>query len=63
MAEQVLILFWANKALKQEATKIHESLRMDLPTVLYMFMNKSKMVKGVPLDVGCQRIQLQKLRQ
>ena len=24
---------------------------MDLPTALRMFMNKSKMVKGVPFDV------------
>lgn len=51
MAEQVLIQFRADKALKQEVTEIYESLGMDLPTALRMFMNKSKMVKGVPFDV------------
>lgn len=51
MAEQVLIQFRADKALKQEVTEIYESLGMDLPTALRMFMNKSRMVKGVPFDV------------
>lgn len=51
MAEQVLIQFRADKALKQEVTEIYESLGMDLPTALRMFMNKSKMVKGIPFDV------------
>ena len=51
MAEQVLIQFRADKKLKQEVTEIYESLGMDLPTALRMFMNKSKMVKGVPFDV------------
>lgn len=51
MAEQVLIQFRADKALKQEVTEIYESLGMDLPTALRMFMNKSRMVRGVPFDV------------
>ena len=51
MAEQVLIQFRADKKLKQEVTEIYESLGIDLPTALRMFMNKSKMVKGVPFDV------------
>lgn len=51
MAEQVLIQFRADKALKQEVTEIYESLGMDLPTALRMFMHKSKIVKGVPFDV------------
>lgn len=51
MAEQVLIQFRADKELKQEVTKIYESLGIDLPTALRMFMNKSKMVKGIPFDV------------
>lgn len=51
MAEQVLIQFRADKALKQEVTEIYESLGMDLPTALRMFMSKSKMVKGIPFDV------------
>ena len=51
MAEQVLIQFRADKELKKEVTEIYESLGLDLPTALRMFMNKSKMVKGVPFDV------------
>ncbi len=51
MAEQVLIQFRADKKLKQEVTEIYESLGMDLPTALRMFMNKSRMVRGVPFDV------------
>ncbi len=44
MAEQVLIQFHADKALKQEVTEIYESLGMDLPTALRMFMSKSRFV-------------------
>lgn len=50
MAEQVLIQFRADKALKQEVTEIYERLGMDLPTAFRMFMAKSKMVKGLPFD-------------
>lgn len=51
MAEQVLIQFKADKALKQEVTEIYERLGMDLPTALRMSMAKSKMVKGLPFEV------------
>ncbi len=34
MADQVLIQFCTDKALKHEATEIYESLGMDLPTAL-----------------------------
>lgn len=50
MAEQVLIQFRADKALKQEVTEIYEKLGMDLPTAFRMFMTRSKMVKGLPFD-------------
>ena len=48
MAEQVLIQFRADKALKQEVAEIYEALGMDLPTAFRMFMTRSKMVKGLP---------------
>lgn len=51
MAEQVLVQFRADKDLKKEVTEIYESLGMDLPTALRMFLSKSKMVKGLPFDV------------
>lgn len=50
MAEQVLIQFRADKALKQEVAEIYEALGMDLPTAFRMFMTKSKMVKGLPFE-------------
>lgn len=50
MAEQVLIQFRADKALKQEVTEIYEELGMDLPTAFRMFMTRSKMVKGLPFE-------------
>lgn len=50
MAEQVLIQFRADKALKQEVAEIYETLGMDLPTAFRMFMAKSKMVKGLPFE-------------
>ena len=50
MAEQVLIQFRADKALKQEVSEIYESLGMDLPTAFRMFMTRSKMVKGLPFE-------------
>lgn len=50
MAEQILIQFRADKALKQEVTEIYERLGLDLPTAFRMFMAKSKMVKGLPFE-------------
>ncbi len=50
MAEQVLIQFRADKALKQEVAEIYERLGMDLPTAFRMFMAKSKLVKGLPFE-------------
>ncbi len=50
MAEQVLIQFRADKALKQEVAEIYERLGMDLPTAFRMFMVKSKIEKGLPFQ-------------
>ena len=46
-----MIQFRADKKLKQEVTEIYDSLGIDLSTALRMFMNKIKMVKGIPFDV------------
>jgi len=48
MAEQVLIQFRADKALKQDVADIYEQLGMDLPTAFRMFMKKSRQVRGLP---------------
>ncbi|MBQ3971727.1 MAG: type II toxin-antitoxin system RelB/DinJ family antitoxin, partial [Selenomonadaceae bacterium] len=50
MAEQVLVQFRTDKALRQEVAEIYESLGMDLPTALRMFMARSKMERGLPFD-------------
>ena len=50
MAEQILIQFRADKALKQEVADIYNQLGMDLPTAFRMFMNKSKQVRGLPFE-------------
>ena len=50
MAEQVLIQFRADKALKQEVADIYEQLGMDLPTAFRMFMKRSKQVRGLPFE-------------
>ena len=50
MAEQVLIQFRADKALKQDVADIYDELGMDLPTAFRMFMKKSKQVRGLPFD-------------
>ena len=50
MAEQVLVQFRADKALKEEVADIYSQLGMDLPTAFRMFMNKRKQVRGLPFD-------------
>lgn len=54
MTEQVLIQFRADKQLKEDVSEIYEALGMDLPTAFRMFMQKSKMVRGIPFDVKLQ---------
>ena len=48
MAEQALIQFRADKALKQEVSEIYEALDMDLSTAFRMFMVRSKVARGLP---------------
>jgi len=50
MAEQTLIQFRADKALKREVAEIYEALGMDLPTAFRMFLAKSKQVRGLPFS-------------
>ena len=50
LAEQVLVQFRADKALKEEVADIYSQLGMDLPTAFRMFLNKSKQVRGLPFD-------------
>ena len=51
MSDQVLIQFRADRKLKQDVTEIYESLGMDLPTALRMFMSMSRLRRGIPFEV------------
>ena len=52
MSDQVLIQFRADRKLKQDVTELYESLGMDLPTALRMFMSMSRMRRGIPFEVA-----------
>ncbi|MCC8059499.1 MAG: type II toxin-antitoxin system RelB/DinJ family antitoxin [Clostridiales bacterium] len=50
MAEQSLVQVRVDKSLKEEVSDIYESLGMDLPTAIRMFLTRSKMVRGIPFE-------------
>ena len=51
MSEQTLIQFRADKELKNEVSRICESLGFDLPTAFRMFMNQVRINRGLPFGV------------
>ena len=48
MAEQVLNQFRSDKALREECVAIYEALGLDLNTAFRMFMERTRMVRGLP---------------
>ena len=48
MAEQVLNQFRSDKALREDCVAIYESMGMDLNTAFRMFMERTRMVRGLP---------------
>ena len=50
MAEQTLIQFRVDKALKQEVVDICDALGTDLSTVFRMCMKQIKIVRGIPFS-------------
>ena len=48
MAEQVLNQFRSDKALRDDCVAIYEALGMDLNTAFRMFMERTRMVRGLP---------------
>ena len=48
MAEQVLNQFRSDKALRDDCVEIYEALGMDLNTAFRMFMERTRMVRGLP---------------
>lgn len=48
MSEQVLNQFRSDKALREECVAIYETMGMDLNTAFRMFMERTRMVRGLP---------------
>lgn len=48
MAEQVLNQFRSDKALREECVAIYEAMGLDLNTAFRMFMERTRMVRGLP---------------
>ena len=48
MLEQVLNQFRSDKALRKDCIAIYEALGMDLNTAFHMFMERTRMVRGLP---------------
>ena len=51
MAEQILIQFRADRELKDDVTELLESLGLDLPTALRMFLVRTRLERGLPFSV------------
>lgn len=48
MAEQILNQFKSDKKLREDCVAIYETLGMDINTAFIMFMERSRMVRGLP---------------
>lgn len=48
MGEQVLNQFRCDKALREDCVAIYEALGMDLNTALRMFLERTRMERGLP---------------
>ena len=48
MSEQVLNQFRSDKALRDDCIAIYEALGMDLNTAFRMFMERTRIVRGLP---------------
>ena len=48
MADQVLNQFRSDRELREECVAIYEALGMDLNTAFRMFMERTRMVRGLP---------------
>ena len=48
MSDQVLNQFRTDRALREDCIAIYEAMGMDLNTALRMFMERTRMVRGLP---------------
>lgn len=51
MADTGLIQVRVDEKLKKEVTEIYESLGIDMPTAIRMFLNRSRLVRGIPFEL------------
>ncbi len=58
MAEQVLNQFRSDKKLREDCVKIYESMGMDLNTAFRMFMERTRMVRGLPFPAVLPKNQI-----
>lgn len=58
MAEQVLNQFRSDKALREDCVAIYEALGMDLNTAFRMFMERTRIVRGLPFPAMLPEDQL-----
>ncbi len=66
MAEQVLNQFRSDKALREDCVAIYEAMGMDLNTAFRMFMERTRMVRGLPFpavlpETRMTRVEAQKI--
>ncbi len=66
MAEQVLNQFRSDKSLREDCVAIYEALGMDLNTAFRMFMERTRMVRGLPFpavlpETRMTRVEAQKV--
>lgn len=61
MAEQVLNQFRCDKTLREDCVAIYEALGMDLNTAFRMFMERSRMVGGLPFPAVLPKTRLDQI--
>lgn len=60
MAEQVLNQFRCDKQLREDCVAIYEALGMDLNTAFRMFMERTRMVRGLPFPAVLPEMRMTK---
>ena len=61
MSQQVLNQFRSDKALRDDCVAIYEALGMDLNTAFRMFMERTRMVGGLPFPATLPEKQLDEI--
>lgn len=62
MAEQVLNQFRSDKQLRQDCIEIYEAMGLDLNTAFRMFMERTRMVKGLPFPATLPEEEISRMK-